>query len=60
MCPPRRVKPPHVLIEGVVVVWWTRIDRLPLPILAQLDVRVVLHVPILLLVPLPAVIPTTK
>jgi hypothetical protein len=54
------MKPPQVLIEGVLVVWWTCIDRLLLPVLAQLDVRVVLHVPILLLVPLPVVIPATK
>ena len=60
MCPRRPVKPPQVLVEGVLVVWGTRIDRLIVPGLPQLDVRVVCHPPILGLVPLPAVIPTTK
>ena len=60
MCPRRPVKPSQVLVEGVLVVWGTRIDRLPIPGLSQLDVRVVCHAPILGLVPLPAVIPATK
>ena len=46
MCPRRPVKPPQVLIEGVLVVWGTHIDRLSVPILPQLDVRVVCHTPI--------------
>ena len=54
MCPRRPVKPPQVLVESVLVVWGTRIDRLPVPGLPQLDVRVVCHAPILGLVPLPA------
>ena len=60
MCPRRPVKPPHVLVEGVLVVWGTRINRLPVPVLPQLDVRVVCHAPILGLIPLLAVIPATK
>ena len=60
MCPRRPLKPPQVLIEGVLVMWGTRIDRLPLPVLPQLDVRVVHHAPILGIVPLPTVIPATK
>ena len=60
MCPRRSVKPPQILVEGVLVVWGTRIDRLPVPVLPQLDVRVVCHAPILGLVPLPAVIHATK
>ena len=54
------MKPSQVLVEGVLVVWGTHIDWLSLPILPQLDVRVVCHVPILGLVPLHTVIPTTK
>jgi hypothetical protein len=54
------VKPPQVLIEGVLVVWRTRIDRLPLPGLPQLDVCVVHHAPILDFVPFPMVKLATK
>ena len=39
------IKP--VLVEGVLVVWGTRMDRLPFPILQQVDVRVVCHAPII-------------
>jgi hypothetical protein len=60
MRPHRPVKPPQVLVEGVLVVWGTHIDRLPVPGLPQLDVRVVCHALILSLVPLSAVIPATK
>ena len=60
MCPRRPEKPPQVLVKGVLVVWGTRIDRLPVPGLPQLDVRVVCHAPILGLVPLSTVIPTIK
>jgi hypothetical protein len=55
MCPRSPMKPPQVLVEGVLVVWRTRIDRFSLPGLPQLDVCVVRHVPILDFVPLPAV-----
>ena len=37
MYPRRPVKPPQVLVEGVLVVWGTRIDRLSVPGLPQLD-----------------------
>jgi hypothetical protein len=60
MCPHRPVKPPQVLVEGVLVVWRTRIDRFLLPGLPQLDVRVVRHAPILDFVPLPMVKLATK
>ena len=60
MCPRRPVKPPQVVIEGVLVMWGIRIDRSPLPGLPQLDELVVLHAPILVLVPLSMVIPATK
>jgi hypothetical protein len=60
MCPHRPMKPPEVLIEGVLVMWRIRIDQSPLPGLPQLDVLVVLHAPILLIVPLPVVILATK
>ena len=60
MCPHRPVKTQEVLVEGVLVVWWIRMDRYPLPGLPQLDELVVLHAPILVLVPLPTVIPSTK
>ena len=54
------MKPPQVLIDGVLVVWGTRMDRLPFLGLPQVDVRVVCHTPIIGLVPLPTVIPATK
>ena len=54
------MKPPQVLIEGVLVVWGTLIDWLPVSGLPQLDVRVVCHASILGLEPLPTVIPVTK
>ena len=54
------MKPVQVLVEGVLVVWRTRMDRLLFSGLPQVDVRVVCHAPILGLVPLPAVIPATK
>ena len=60
MCPHRPVKSAQVLVEGVVVVWRTRMDWLPFPSLPQVDVRAVCHAPILGHVPLPAVIPATK
>jgi len=60
MCPRRPVKPPEVLVEGVLVVWRIRMDQYPLPGVPQLDELVVLHAPILVLVPLSMVIPATK
>ena len=60
MCPRRPMKPPQVLVEGVLVMWRTRMDRMSYPILPQMDARAVCHAPILGLVPLPAVIPATK
>ena len=60
MCPRRPVKPPQVLVEGVLVVWGTHMDRLPFLGLPPVDVRVVCHTSILGLVPLPVVIPITK
>jgi hypothetical protein len=57
MCPRGPMKPPQVLVKGVLVVWRTRIDRLPHPVLPQLDELIAHHAPILLGEPLPVVHP---
>ena len=60
MCPRRPVKPPEVLVEGVLVMWQIYMDWYPLSGLPQLDELVVLDAPILVLVPLPTIIAAIK
>ena len=51
--------PLEVAVEAALVVWWFLGDQDPLPILLVVDVPRVRHGPILLLVPILSIVPTS-
>ena len=59
MCAATPMQPLEVAVEVALVVRWYLGDQDPLPTVPVVDERGVRHDPILLLVPIPSIIPTS-